>query len=140
MADKGGRHIQGEEVDRDPSHDALGDALYMLMTADRVTAQDALRAYFWRNLAIRESLEYYKRKSSNTMLRSIRHSANRAHRRRKPAVSGECQRSLNNPGRRPGVVLAGGHQFSWLVAICSPGLWLGQGDHPFAGEGLGEAV
>jgi enoyl-CoA hydratase/carnithine racemase len=76
----------------------LGDALYMLMTADRVTAQDALRlglvqkvvpddqlmteavrvaamiasnsqvavqaskqvAYHWRNLAIRESLEYYQ--------------------------------------------------------------------------------
>jgi hypothetical protein len=39
-----------------------------------------------------------------------------------------------------GCCLAGGHQFSWLVAICSPGLWLGQGDHSFAGEGLGEAV
>ena len=76
----------------------LGDALYMLMTADRVSAQDALRlglvqkvvpadqliaesmrvaemiasnsqvavqaskkvAYFWRNLAIRESLDYYR--------------------------------------------------------------------------------
>jgi len=84
----------------------LGDALYMLMTADRVTAQDALRlglvqkvvprdqlmdesirvaemiaansqvavqaskrvAYFWRNLAIRESLEYYKSINQRLML------------------------------------------------------------------------
>lgn len=76
----------------------IGDALYMLLTADRVSAQDALRlglaqkvvdreslmdeamrvaemiaqnsqvavqaskrvAYFWRNLAIRESMEYYQ--------------------------------------------------------------------------------
>jgi enoyl-CoA hydratase/carnithine racemase len=84
----------------------LGDALYMLMTADRVTAQDALRlglvqkvvaadqlmaesmrvaemiasnsqvavqaskkvAYFWRNLAIRESLDYYKAVNQRLML------------------------------------------------------------------------
>jgi enoyl-CoA hydratase/carnithine racemase len=84
----------------------LGDALYMLMTADRVTAQDALRlglvqkvvpkdalmdeclrvaemiasnsqvavqaskrvAYFWRNLAIRESLEFYKSVNQRLML------------------------------------------------------------------------
>lgn len=84
----------------------LGDALYMLMTADRVTAADALRlglvqkvvsreglmdeamrvaemiaansqtavqaskqvAYFWRNLAIRESLEYYKAINQRLML------------------------------------------------------------------------
>jgi enoyl-CoA hydratase/carnithine racemase len=76
----------------------IGDALYMLMTADRVSAEDALRlglaqrvvpagsltgevmrvaelisqnsqvavqaskrvAYFWRNLAIRESMDYYR--------------------------------------------------------------------------------
>jgi hypothetical protein len=37
---------------------------------------------------------------------------------------------------------AGGHQFSRLVAVCSPGgAGLGcQRDHPFAGGGLGEAV
>jgi len=84
----------------------LGDALYMLMTADRVTAQDALRlglvqkvvpddelmteavrvatmiasnsqvavqaskkvAYYWRNLAIRESLEYYQAVNQRLML------------------------------------------------------------------------
>ena len=84
----------------------LGDALYMLMTADRVTAQDALRlglvqkvvpgdelmaesfrvaemiaansqvavqaskkvAYFWRNLAIRESLDYYQAVNQRLML------------------------------------------------------------------------
>ena len=84
----------------------LGDALYMLMTADRVTAEDALRlglvqkvvpaddlmaesmrvaemiasnsqvavqaskkvAYFWRNLAIRESLDYYKAVNQRLML------------------------------------------------------------------------
>ncbi len=84
----------------------FGDALYMLMTADRVTAQDALRlglvqkvvpkdilmdecmrvaemiasnsqvavqaskrvAYFWRNLAIRESLEFYKSVNQRLML------------------------------------------------------------------------
>jgi enoyl-CoA hydratase/carnithine racemase len=83
-----------------------GDALYMLMTADRVTAADALRlglvqkvvpadqlmaeslrvaemiasnsqvavqaskkvAYFWRNLAIRESLDYYKAVNQRLML------------------------------------------------------------------------
>jgi hypothetical protein len=28
-----------------------------------------------------------------------------------------CQRSLRNPGGRPGVFLAGGHQKSWLVAL-----------------------
>jgi enoyl-CoA hydratase/carnithine racemase len=76
----------------------IGDALYMLMTADRLSAADALRlglaqrvvpagslteevmrvaelicknsqvavqaskrvAYFWRNLAIRESMDYYR--------------------------------------------------------------------------------
>jgi enoyl-CoA hydratase/carnithine racemase len=84
----------------------LGDALYMLMTADRITAQDALRlglvqkvvpadelmaealrvaemiaansqvavqaskkvAYFWRNLAIRESLDYYQAVNQRLML------------------------------------------------------------------------
>jgi enoyl-CoA hydratase/carnithine racemase len=84
----------------------LGDALYMLMTADRVSAQDAQRlglvqkvvpgdelmpesfrvaemiaansqvavqaskrvAYFWRNLAIRESLDYYKAVNQRLML------------------------------------------------------------------------
>jgi enoyl-CoA hydratase/carnithine racemase len=84
----------------------FGDALYMLMTADRVAAADALRlglvqkvvprdklmeesfrvaemiasnsqvavqaskrvAYFWRNLAIRESLEYYKSINQRLML------------------------------------------------------------------------
>ena len=84
----------------------LGDALYMLMTADRVAAQDALRlglvqkvvpadqlmaesmrvaemiasnsqvavqaskkvAYFWRNLAIRESLDYYRAVNQRLML------------------------------------------------------------------------
>lgn len=84
----------------------LGDALYMLMTADRVSAQDALRlglvqkvvpadqlmaesmrvaemiasnsqvavqaskkvAYFWRNLAIRESLDYYRAVNQRLML------------------------------------------------------------------------
>jgi len=37
---------------------------------------------------------------------------------------------------------AGGHQFSRLVAACSPGeRGLGrQGDHPLAGEGFGEPV
>ena len=81
---------------------ALGDALYMLMTADRLSAEDALRlglvqrvvpagrlmeeclrvaemiaansqvavqaskrvAYFWRNLAIRESIDYSQRRST----------------------------------------------------------------------------
>jgi enoyl-CoA hydratase/carnithine racemase len=84
----------------------LGDALYMLMTADRVSTQDALRlglvqkvvpgdelmpesfrvaemiaansqvavqaskkvAYFWRNLAIRESLDYYRAVNQRLML------------------------------------------------------------------------
>ena len=84
----------------------LGDALYMLMTADRVSAQDAQRlglvqkvvpgdelmpeslrvaemiaansqvavqaskrvAYFWRNLAIRESLDYYRAVNQRLML------------------------------------------------------------------------
>jgi enoyl-CoA hydratase/carnithine racemase len=84
----------------------LGDALYMLMTADRVSAEDALRlglvqkvvpgdelmpesfrvaemiaansqvavqaskkvAYFWRNLAIRESLDYYRAVNQRLML------------------------------------------------------------------------
>ena len=84
----------------------IGDALYMLMTADRVSAQDALRlglaqrvvpqaslteevmrvaemisknsqvavqaskrvAYFWRNLAIRESLDYYRAVQQQLML------------------------------------------------------------------------
>jgi enoyl-CoA hydratase/carnithine racemase len=84
----------------------LGDALYMLMTADRVTAAEALRlglvqkvvpadelmaealrvaemiaansqvavqaskkvAYFWRNLAIRESLDYYQAVNQRLML------------------------------------------------------------------------
>jgi enoyl-CoA hydratase/carnithine racemase len=84
----------------------LGDALYMLMTADRVTAQDAWRlglvqkvvprdklmeeclrvaemiaansqvavqaskrvAYFWRNLAIRESIDYYRAINQRLML------------------------------------------------------------------------
>jgi hypothetical protein len=32
-------------------------------------------------------------------------------------IDHDCQRSLRCPGSRPGVVLAGGHQFSWLVAI-----------------------
>jgi enoyl-CoA hydratase/carnithine racemase len=84
----------------------LGDALYMLMTADRVPAAEALRlglvqkvvpadelmaealrvaemiaansqvavqaskqvAYFWRNLAIRESLDYYQAVNQRLML------------------------------------------------------------------------
>lgn len=84
----------------------FGDALYMLMTADRVTAADALRlglvqkvvprenlmeeslriaqmiasnsqvavqaskrvAYFWRNLAVRESLDYYQSINQRLML------------------------------------------------------------------------
>jgi enoyl-CoA hydratase/carnithine racemase len=84
----------------------IGDALYMLMTADRVSAQDALRlglaqkvvppgelmdevtrvagmiaansqvavqaskqvAYFWRNLAIRESMDYYRSVQQRLML------------------------------------------------------------------------
>ena len=84
----------------------LGDALYMLMTADRVTAQDACRlglvqkvvprdklmeeclrvaemiasnsqvavqaskrvAYFWRNLAIRDSIDYYRAINQRLML------------------------------------------------------------------------
>jgi enoyl-CoA hydratase/carnithine racemase len=85
---------------------ALGDALYMLMTADRLSAEDALRlglvqrvvpagrlmeeclrvaemiaansqvavqaskrvAYFWRNLAIRESIDYYRAINQRLML------------------------------------------------------------------------
>lgn len=84
----------------------IGDALYMLMTADRVSAADALRlglaqkvvppgalmdevmrvaemiaansqtavqaskqvAYFWRNLAIRESMDYYRAVQQRLML------------------------------------------------------------------------
>jgi enoyl-CoA hydratase/carnithine racemase len=84
----------------------LGDALYMLMTADRIPAADALRlglvqkvvprdklmeeslrvaqmiaansqvavqaskrvAYFWRNLAVRESLDYYQSINQRLML------------------------------------------------------------------------
>ena len=84
----------------------VGDALYMLMTADRVSAEDALRlglaqkvvppdslsgevmrvaemisrnsqvavqaskrvAYFWRNLAIRESMDYYRAVQQRLML------------------------------------------------------------------------
>jgi enoyl-CoA hydratase/carnithine racemase len=84
----------------------IGDALYMLMTADRVSAADALRlglaqkvvpagtvlteamrvaemiasnsqvavqaskqvAYFWRNLAIRESMDYYRSVQQRLML------------------------------------------------------------------------
>ena len=84
----------------------IGDALYMLMTADRVGAADALRlglaqkvvppgavmdesmrvaemiarnsqvavqaskqvAYFWRNLAIRESMDYYRAVQQRLML------------------------------------------------------------------------
>jgi enoyl-CoA hydratase/carnithine racemase len=84
----------------------VGDALYMLMTADRVCAEDALRlglaqkvvpqgsltdevmrvaemiagnsqvavqasksvAYFWRNLAIRESMDYYRAVQQRLML------------------------------------------------------------------------
>jgi enoyl-CoA hydratase/carnithine racemase len=84
----------------------LGDALYMLMTADRIPAVDALRlglvqkvvprdklmeeslrvaqmiaansqvavqaskrvAYFWRNLAVRESLDYYQSINQRLML------------------------------------------------------------------------
>jgi hypothetical protein len=53
-----------------------------------------------------------------------------------------CQRSSGNPGGRSCLLRAGGHQFSRLVATCSPGgAGLGcQGYHPLAGEGLGEAV
>jgi ABC-type Fe3+-siderophore transport system permease subunit len=32
-------------------------------------------------------------------------------------LGASCQRSLRNPGGRPGVFLAGGHQKSWLVAL-----------------------
>jgi len=84
----------------------IGDALYMLMTADRIGPQDALRlglaqkvvapdslmnevmrvaemisansqvavqaskrvAYFWRNLAIRESMDYYRSVQQHLML------------------------------------------------------------------------
>jgi enoyl-CoA hydratase/carnithine racemase len=84
----------------------IGDALYMLLTADRISAQDALRlglaqkvvdreslmdaamqvaemithnsqvavqaskrvAYFWRNLAIRESMDYYQAVNQQLML------------------------------------------------------------------------
>ena len=84
----------------------IGDALYMLMTADRISAADALRlglaqkvvppgalmdevmrvaemiaansqvavqaskqvAYFWRNLAIRESMDYYRAVQQRLML------------------------------------------------------------------------
>ena len=84
----------------------IGDALYMLLTADRISAQDALRlglaqkvvdrealmdtamrvadmitqnsqvavqaskrvAYFWRNLAIRESMDYYRAVNQQLML------------------------------------------------------------------------
>jgi len=84
----------------------IGDALYMLMTADRIGASDALRlglaqkvvpadtvmveamrvaemigrnsqtavqaskqvAYFWRNLAIRESMDYYRAVQQRLML------------------------------------------------------------------------
>jgi enoyl-CoA hydratase/carnithine racemase len=84
----------------------LGDALYMLMTADRLSAEDALRlglvqkvvpagrlmeeclrvaemitansqvavqaskrvAYFWRNLAIHESIDYYRAINQRLML------------------------------------------------------------------------
>jgi enoyl-CoA hydratase/carnithine racemase len=84
----------------------IGDALYMLMTADRISAEDALRlglaqkvvppgalmdhvmrvaemiagnsqvavqaskqvAYFWRNLAIRESMDYYRAVQQRLML------------------------------------------------------------------------
>jgi enoyl-CoA hydratase/carnithine racemase len=84
----------------------MGDALYLLMTADRMSAEDALRlgfaqkvvphasltdevmrvaemiaknsqvavqaskrvAYFWRNLAIRESMDYYRAVQQHLML------------------------------------------------------------------------
>jgi enoyl-CoA hydratase/carnithine racemase len=84
----------------------IGDALYLLMTADRISATDALRlglaqkvvpadmvlpeamrvaemiaansqtavqaskqvAYFWRNLAIRESMDYYRAVQQRLML------------------------------------------------------------------------
>jgi hypothetical protein len=54
----------------------------------------------------------------------------------------QCQRPLGNPVGWPGFLRVGGHQFSRLVAACSPGgRGLGcQRDHPLAGEGLGEAV
>ena len=53
-----------------------------------------------------------------------------------------CQRSLGNLVGRVCFLRAGGHQFSRLVAACSPGgAGLGgQRDHPLAGEGLGEPV
>jgi enoyl-CoA hydratase/carnithine racemase len=89
-----------------PRYIGFGDALYMLLTADRVTSEDALRiglvqkvvsndslmdealrvaakisentqlavqatkrvAYFWRNFAIRESLELYKAVNQRLML------------------------------------------------------------------------
>jgi enoyl-CoA hydratase/carnithine racemase len=85
---------------------SMGDALYMLMTADRMSAEDAFRlgfaqkvvphasltdevmrvaemiaknsqvavqaskrvAYFWRNLAIRESMDYYRAVQQHLML------------------------------------------------------------------------
>jgi enoyl-CoA hydratase/carnithine racemase len=98
--------MAGIAVNLLPRYIPFGDALYMLMTADRVTAADALRlglvqkvvtrdklmeeslrvaemiasnsqvavqaskrvAYFWRNLAVRESLDYYKSINQRLML------------------------------------------------------------------------
>jgi hypothetical protein len=54
----------------------------------------------------------------------------------------DCQRPLGNLAGRSGLLRVGGHQFSRLVAACSPGgRGLGcQRDHSLAGEGLGEPV
>lgn len=98
--------MAGIAVNLLPRYIPFGDALYMLMTADRVTAADALRlglvqkvvprdqlmeeslrvaqmiasnsqvavqaakqvAYFWRNLAVRESLQYYQSINQRLML------------------------------------------------------------------------
>ena len=53
-----------------------------------------------------------------------------------------CQRPLGNPVGWSGLLRAGGHQFSRLVAACSPGGrgLGGQRDHSLSCEGLGEAV
>lgn len=54
----------------------------------------------------------------------------------------KCQRSLRCSGGRSLVVQAGGHQKSMPAASGVPERWgwSVQGDHPLAGEGLGEAV
>ena len=53
-----------------------------------------------------------------------------------------CQRPLGNPVGWSCFLRAGGHQFSRLVAACSPGGrgLGGQRDHPLACQGLGEPV